>query len=64
MPYVGLTEAEAIAAWNTRQPTQSDALREKIKDIKEAWDWWQDDTLRCASVVEDAIDTALQEQNK
>ena len=36
-------------------------LREKIKDIKEAWDWWQDDTLRCASVVEDAIDTALQE---
>lgn len=21
MPYVGITEAEAIAAWNTRQPT-------------------------------------------
>jgi c-di-AMP phosphodiesterase-like protein len=45
-----------------RQPTQSDALREKINDIKEAWDWWQVDTYdRCASVVEDAINAALKE---
>jgi hypothetical protein len=37
-----------------------DALREKINDIKEAWDWWQVDTYdRCASVVEDAINAAL-----
>jgi hypothetical protein len=47
---------------NIRQPTQSDALREKINDIKEAWDWWQVDTYdRCASVVEDAINAALKE---
>jgi hypothetical protein len=44
------------------QPTQTDALREKINDIKEAWDWWQVDTYdRCASVVEDAINAALKE---
>jgi hypothetical protein len=43
-------------------PTQTDALREKINDIKEAWDWWQVDTYdRCASVVEDAINAALKE---
>jgi hypothetical protein len=45
-----------------RQPEQSDVLREKINDIKEAWDWWQVDTYdRCASVVEDAINAALKE---
>lgn len=37
-------------------------LREKIKNIKEAWDWWQLDTYdRCASVVEDAINADLEE---
>lgn len=55
--------AYKIAVWNKHQP-QTDALREKINDIKEAWDWWQVDTYdRCASVVEDAINAAL-EQSK
>jgi hypothetical protein len=30
------TEDEAIAAWNTRQPTQSDALREENERLRAA----------------------------
>jgi hypothetical protein len=46
------------------QAAEIERLREKINDIKEAWDWWQVDTYdRCASVVEDAINAAL-EQSK
>jgi len=29
------TKVEAIAAWNTRQPTQSDALREENERLRE-----------------------------
>jgi hypothetical protein len=37
-------------------------LREAVKEIKDAWDWWQVDTYdRCASVVDDAISAALGE---
>ena len=46
------TEAEAIAAWNTRQPTQSDALKADNKRLRlvvdallqhEASDFWGPD---------------------
>ena len=37
-------------------------LRAQIKDIKECWDWWQEDTYdRCGSVVDDAIRQAMKE---
>jgi hypothetical protein len=46
---------EALQADNAR-------LREAVKEIKDAWDWWQVDTYdRCASVVDDAISAALGE---
>jgi hypothetical protein len=39
------TEAEAIAAWNTRQPTQSDALKIAVEAERE----------RCAQIAESII---------
>ena len=37
-------------------------LKAQIKDIKECWDWWQEDTYdRCGSVVDDAIRQAMKE---
>lgn len=38
----------------------AERVRESVRPIKEAWDWWQADSYdRCASVVSDAIDEAL-----
>ncbi len=35
-------------------------LKTRIQDIKECWDWWQEDTYdRCSSVVDDAIRQAM-----
>jgi hypothetical protein len=39
------TEDEAIAAWNTRQPTQSDALREAV--IEECAKALEADAIKC-----------------
>ena len=40
-------------------------LLERLRDIKEAWDWWQVDTYdRCASVVDEAIIGALAQFEK
>ena len=37
-------------------------LKAQIKDIKECWDWWQEDTYdRCSTVVDDAIRQAMKE---
>jgi hypothetical protein len=37
-------------------------LKTRIQDIKECWDWWQEDTYdRCSSVVDDAIRQAIKE---
>lgn len=37
-------------------------LKAQIQDIKECWDWWQEDTYdRCSSVVDDAIRLAIKE---
>jgi hypothetical protein len=37
-------------------------LKAQIQDIKECWDWWQEDTYdRCSSVVDDAIRQAIKE---
>ena len=44
------------------QAAEIEKLREAVKEIKDAWDWWQLDTYdRCASVVDDAISAALGE---
>ena len=38
-------------------------LKAQIQDIKECWDWWQEDTYdRCSSVVDDAIRQAMKEE--
>lgn len=39
--------------------SSEEKLRELLRDIIEAWDWWQVDTYdRCASVPRDAIEDA------
>ena len=57
--------AENADYWRTKcEALQADKakLREAVKEIKDAWDWWQVDTYdRCASVVDDAISAALGE---
>lgn len=39
-----------------RMQAERDQLREALRDIVEAWDWWQRDTVdRCQSVPGEAI---------
>ena len=62
-PWSRISVSNADAAFVAAAPTLKDEvtrLRDGIKDIKEAWDWWQVDPHdRCASVVCDAIDKTL-----
>jgi len=63
--------AEAIAAWNTRQPTQSDALREENERLRAAlrrcdeivkhWNFRQNEKVEDVRGIARA---ALQEQSK
>lgn len=57
------TEATAIAAWNKRQPTQSDALTiaasALLADVRRRH---PNEDLRCEYMI--ALDAALQEQSK
>jgi hypothetical protein len=50
------TEDEAIAAWNTRQPTQSDALREAV--IEECAKALEADAIKCDCAALEANECA------
>ena len=62
---------ETIAAWNTRQPTQSDALREALRRMPEPYEYLNKDQLKSIRSYVDALRNwnqryraALQEQSK
>ena len=63
--------AEAIAAYNKRQPTQSDALREALWAMPEPYEYLNKDQLKSIRPYVDALRNwkhryraVLQEQNK
>lgn len=49
------TEAAAIAAWNKRQPTQSDALREALWAMPEPYEYLNKDQLKSIRPYIDAL---------
>ena len=58
---IALIEAEI----DRRVAEERAKLLERLRDIKEAWDWWQVDTYdRCASVVEESITAAIAQFEK
>jgi hypothetical protein len=64
-PFWGLTPAADeidLAARVIELEAENKRLREAILDIKQNWDWWDEDRYdRCSSVVGDAIADAMKE---
>lgn len=53
------TALTTLQAENERLRGERDALAVAVREIKEAWDWWREDSYdRCSSVVEDAVSAA------
>lgn len=54
--------APALARLVLEKEKEIARLKGQIQDIKECWDWWQEDTYdRCSTVVDDAIRQAMKE---
>ena len=55
-----MSAGPALAARVIELEADNKRLREAILDIKQNWDWWDEDRYdRCSSVVGDAIADAL-----
>ena len=58
-----IAAAPALARLVLAKDAEIARLKTQIQDIKECWDWWQEDTYdRCSSVVDDAIRQAMKEE--